>query len=442
MRRRTLKMKFARRSLKPIYNLAFLLVLLLAAACAPLPTPTTASVEETSMPTIPPAKVALGQSAVFDGTPMVVAQELGYFKDVGLEVTLQTFGDIQGIGEGLSSGSLNAGLFGDQGAMPRIGNLGNLTFGLFGDLFQGYAIVGRPGEHKTFEDNLRESGDRTKALEATMRGLEGETLITLLGTGMEGFLTIALDKADMSLDDLKILEMPSPEGATALIGGEGDLQLGDVPSRFRLEEEGMEPIISAADVGPPAILYVGYVFNSEWLDENEDTALRLLSAWYRAVDKLHVDREATLEMMYKWVNEESGTSFDLNQAKWIQENVSPWPTFEEAERIFYDPVADTYIVPRLEYVINFWQEKGSFEEGKVSVESASRAEQLYKRLKQLKSEAEANIEAVEERSLSDLSESKRNQVTSLLEKAKLHYEIRNYLDAARFSEAALQAAAP
>jgi hypothetical protein len=155
-----------------------------------------------------------------------------------------------------------------------------------------------------------------------------------------------------------------------------------------------------------------------------------------------VDREATLEMMYKWVNEESGTSFDLNQAKWIQENVSPWPTFEEAERIFYDPVADTYIVPRLEYVINFWQEKGSFEEGKVSVESASRAEQLYKRLKQLKSEAEANIEAVEERSLSDLSESKRNQVTSLLEKAKLHYEIRNYLDAARFSEAALQAAAP
>ena len=389
---------------------------------------------------IPQAAVALGQAGVFDGSPMVAAQQLGYFKDVGLTVTIKPFGDIQGIGEATAAGSLNAGLFGDQGGIPAIGNLGKMTFCTFGDVFEGYAIMGRKGKNLTFQDALAQAhGDKQKAIELTMQGLKGKTLITQFRTGMEGFLRIALAKAHMDVSDLKIIQLSSPEGATAFLRGDGDLQLGDVPSRYRVEEEGAVPVITAAQVGPPALLFVGYVCNSAWLAGNPDTMLRVLSVWYRIADRLRSDPDPALTTMYQWVNQNAGTSFDLTQAKFIQKEISPWLTFEEAGRTFYDAAATTYVGKRLAYVIQFQQDAGNIPKGKLTTQSASMAEDLYRRLKAYRIQADANLAKLAGLE-AHVSGAAKQSVDALTARAKTYYADRDYLDAARFSDAAVSAA--
>ena len=388
----------------------------------------------TNLPTVPHATIALGQAPVFDGSPMAAAEHLGYFGKVGLTVNIRTFGDVQGIGQAAAAGSLNAGLFGDQGGMPAIANLGHLTYCTFGDIFAGYAIMGRNGKQLTFKDALAKTGgDRQKALQLTMQGLKGKTIMTQLSAGTGPFLRLLLADANMSLADLHVTELNSPDSATAFIRGDGDLQLGDVPSQYRLSEQGAVQVITAKDVGPTASLYVGYVCNTAWLASNHDTMLRLLSVWYHVADDLNnKNADRTLTIMFNWVNRNAGTTFDLKQAQYIAKTVSPWPTFDEAGNIFYDPTQSTYIGQRLGYVINGQVASHKIPTGSVTPESVTQAAQLYQELKNQKAAADKNFSELKGRNLSGSAKSAYSQAQS-------YYAIRDYLDAARFSDAALHA---
>jgi hypothetical protein len=175
---------------------------------------------------------------------------------------------------------------------------------------------------------------------------------------------------------------------------------------------------------------VGYLFNKDWLDNNEETALRFISQMYRVADVLSgPDKEEALEIMRVAVNKMSGANFTMEQAHVVNSQISPWLPFEEAKETYFNPDHKFYWNDRVQYLIDWYTEQGKIEKGDVTVEVHSRAEELFNKLRNYKQQSERDMLAVAEAYNADRVDNK-DKVRSLIDQAKWNWDIRNYLDAA------------
>jgi hypothetical protein len=173
--------------------------------------------------------------------------------------------------------------------------------------------------------------------------------------------------------------------------------------------------------------------NRDWLNKNEETALRYLSAMYRVADVLSgPDKEVPLEIMRVAVNRMSGANFTMAQAHVVNSQISPWQTFEEAKETYFNPNHKFNWNNRVQYLIEWYTEQGKIDPGDVSVEEHSRAEELFNKLWDYKVQSERDMKAVADAYNSD-ELSNKEKIRSLIEQAKWNWDIRNYLDAAKLA---------
>lgn len=331
--------------------------------------------------------------------------------------------------EALQHGSVDSAGTAVLVTVPLFKTLDKIIWGPPHDSWWGNAVMARPGKYKTFEEFMAELGDEEEATFRTCKQLEGQVLNTMLGAGHENFIQAVLERGGLTMDDVIINDLPHMEGAAAFIRGEGDFFLGDLPGRYRVAEEGAIPIIGGSLFGQEAWCFVGYLFNKDWLDNNEETALRFISQMYRVADVLSgPDKEEALEIMRVAVNEMSGASFTMEQAHIVNSQISPWQTFEEAKETYFNPDHKFNWNDRVQYLIDWYTEQGKIEEGDVSVEAHSRAEELYNKLWNYKQQSERDMIAVAEAYNAD-SVKDKEKVRSLMDQAKWNWDIRNYLDA-------------
>jgi len=379
-------------------------------------------------------EINVGLNGVWDMMLPHAAKDLGFFDDVNINVKkFYDFAKEVVELEALQGGSIDICGSAEVISVPLAKTLDNVTWlGSF-DMWWRYAVMARPGVFKTYAEILEEVGDETEAARLVCSQLKGKTLDTQLGN-QDTFIQGVLDLGGMTWEDIKINDMPAVEAAAAFIRGEGDFYIGDLPGRYRVAEDGAIPILDASIFGQEGWCFVGFLANKDWLENNnEDTAIRYIGTLYRVADVLGgPDQDIPLEIMRQNVNRMSGASFTLENGRVINSQVSPWFTVEQARDILYNPDSKFSWKARLKYLIDGYISQGKLNEGDVTIDSHSRADELFEKYWNYKIQSEEDMKLVAEAYNSGTAKNS-DEVRNLIEQAKWNWDIRNYIDAAKLA---------
>lgn len=397
-------------------------------------------------PVAAPASVTIGVFPVFDESLWWVAQKLGYLKDINVNVTsIKAFNSDAAVPEAVGAGSINLGGGATLGVLPLTKTLSSLKWVMTGDVWKGFAFMIRPGHGlKTYGQILAQVHDPSQALRMTAAQMKGKTLVANLGIGHDPVIDGFLAQGGLTRKDIKVDDMPTTEGATAFLRGTGDVYEGDLPSRFRLQQAGDVALVTADELGPgrkAAAAYVGFVATNQWLTANRDAMLRLLGAWYRVADLLHSSQTAVgLNIMRSQINSLTGANFSLPAAQWVNTQVSPWFTFEQAGKDVYTPTGPDSLDRQLNYEIGVTVQEGHLSSGEETPASFSVAQQLYGQLLALKDRTQTDLLAAAKAYNAGKTKGSRATVRSLINKAYWYWQIRDYVDSANLAAQAMNAA--
>jgi ABC-type nitrate/sulfonate/bicarbonate transport system substrate-binding protein len=382
--------------------------------------------------------VRFAAGPVFDAQLPAVGLEKGYFDEVGIDAEVRTAVELAQGTQALAAGSLDFAFQSLDVTIPQARTLDSVGWARIDDLWYGLSLVGRDGDFKTFDEFVEEGEDPKKALVSTLEQLRGKTLITFFRQ-WEGSLNGLLESVDLGSADefFNIVDMPFQEGAVAFLRGEGDIYMGDLPGTFRvLEDDGVE-LTSARDWPPfpGSYIYVGWVTDKEWLAQNQDTYMRVMGVLFRIADDLSPRtleanklQDEALTVMYEKVNEESGASFDLDAARWVNKDVSPWLTVEEMREVLFDPNSPQNLDGMVD---SLTEAAGAEADSQAIAEQVGQLQPMYEKYVAYGKSAESDIAAAKD--------SGSGEVEKLVGEAEDQLVIFNYLDASTKAAAAVEA---
>lgn len=329
-------------------------------------------------------KVRFGLLPYQDWMPWMLADELGYFEEEGIELEVVTFTDDITCAEALQSGDIDIAC-GNSGSGP-------LAFSKFPELrivgctcgFLGYAIMVRPedaaengGEVKTYEDfyaeEIEKGEDEEKAAENAVKSacsqLKGKTIVMDRGTSSNLPLNAALKAADLTVDDLKFMDITDVEGALAFLDGTGDFELGGYPQVTSLSENNCYKLVSGAELGGEAVCLSVEMARADYVADHMDVITAMREVWYKTIENIYSDDTSYMEKLAEITGRYTGSEVSLEDMKNIAENIDPWPTREEAEEIFFEDGGKWNIEEIYGGSLDYWTNiNGQVENGTVDLQ--------------------------------------------------------------------------
>jgi len=405
------------------------------------------------IPTIPQVSFSYASLHAIDHTHIVIPVSKGWHKDVGLTVTPEPYGSSVGadkIVAGLTSGSFDIMSGSTVFSLAGYGTNSNYRDFGHGDIFQGFGFMIDPqGSYKTIDQFISEGLDPQAAITATMSQFKGKTLSTLNEGGILGFITIALESAGLTLDDLgTVIKYDTDSKIMAdLISGRSDFVVGSAPGRVSMTLEGFVPAITSLHISKYAeptpnskalrsIFHDGWATTPEYYAANHDTIFRFMSMIYRTL-RLMVDHpEETIPIHADYVNSIMGSSLTPEDTVVIYEELDPFVAFEDQAVWYEDRYKDSnaqHLSNVLGSHIKLWEEQDVLQEGEWTPYNTSYAFELWHEFQERKVNAHKLIRQAE-----SLVGDNTPTANDLLVKAKFYDDIYDFLDAERFAQAAIE----
>jgi NitT/TauT family transport system substrate-binding protein len=234
-----------------------------------------------------PVKVLLDWAWLPYHAPFLIAQDKGFYKDAGLEVTLE-----QGRGSAttaimLSQASFDIAHLNITNAAQMMGKGGSIkVVGLY--------------QHKTAAAII---GIKGKVKLDGPQSLKGIKIGSTPG-GSDGLsLRIFTNANNMKVTDLNIVALDSNAKTAALFGGTIDAVSGDSPAfNAYVRATNQEPeTLYLADAGVP-LLGFGFAANSAYLAKNAAVVQKFLAATKRGFVEAARDYKAACELMQTMVH--------------------------------------------------------------------------------------------------------------------------------------------
>lgn len=346
-----------------------LLVGLLLAACqpaapvAPVAEPTAVPVvaaESTAVPVAATAEtpkqpemitVRFGNLPYLDYGPWIVAEKMGYLEDQGIKIETTIFEVEQPLIEAMLGGSIDVAAGADSPFIllaPQAKD--KLKMVSVHSLFTGYSIMGRPNDVTTYDQFIAEGKTQEEALAAAGMQLKGKTIILPGGASFYPVLDTALGYAGLTQADVQIIDMDPVEGAAAFLQGTGDFYSDGLPSRFRLEKEGMVNMLTGVQMGGGAMDTAGLYVTADFYEKNPEVVYGFLKAWYKAVDYIKTNPDEAIAMMIDWINEQSGAGMTVEDGKRFLTDLVLFPTYDEVGEWFFTESSPYYWTNRLAFV--------------------------------------------------------------------------------------------
>ena len=448
-------------SLRLLLGCLVLVVLLsLAAACGGEDEDASTGGTETSSASagteIPESEVRLSiYPCCADHAIFYVAVEKGFMEDVGISVVppeTHQYTLFDQIIPSMQRGDHDvAGMF-IQGYLQTLSTFGqDIPPIMFNDIYVGYAILKAPDNPaKTAEDFMADGMSFPEAAKAAVEQLRGEKVFTPPhGTVQPPYPDVFLSYADMNYPDdldLQFLDDPKIVGLATTPGRMKWAIPYAAPVLVQMIREGWEPLINVnmifqndneseqANRMRTLVGSSGLIAQRDWVEQNEDTAIRLLSAMYRAID--YVGDPATQQdgwkIMADLINATQGLNLIPEDVGTILDEVDPlFPYDEQGDQLWNDPSAPYHVRSSLDTQIAALKENETLPDQEYDLDRFLVAETLFKRMEALQEEADGLFTEAES---ADLSE----EAAALVEQARDHYDWHNYLDAVRFLNAALE----
>ena len=241
---------------------------ILAAAAAPIASPAWA--QETP-------EIEFLYSPFADYAPFFVAEELGYFDEFGLDVTLSPKSGTAETIQMLASGNVVSGAATWGAGLFNSINSG-ATVTIVATLAKMPNSVPSPSPFMVSEQAWQAGIREVKDLKGKRVGIPGPG-----GFGLYS-VAKALEKGGLTLEDVEQVFLPPPATAAAFANGGLEAGWSIEPFALQLEKEGLgRRLVEDHTFGTE----LGFIaFNNEFAKENEDSVVKFLAAFLKAARQL------------------------------------------------------------------------------------------------------------------------------------------------------------
>src|SRR5579863_9826194 len=222
-------------------------------------------------------KAKLGVLRLSSSAPVFIAQDKGYFRDAGLDITLKFFDAAQPIAVATTSGDVDFGVTAFTAGLYNLAGKGTLkVIGGMSREKEGYPLIGYFASNKAFADGLK-----------TLRDLAGKRVaVTQIGSSFHYSLGLLADKYGFKLSDVKVLPLQSLSNAAAALKGETvDAALLPVSTARALMDAGGAKLLGW--VGDETPWQLGAVFAATRTLADKPLVTKFLAALVRADREYH-----------------------------------------------------------------------------------------------------------------------------------------------------------
>jgi sulfonate transport system substrate-binding protein len=222
------------------------------------------------------------QPALLGSIPFLVAEEKGWWKELGLKVTVTNFP--AGAPQIAASKSWDVGY---TGSVPAV--LGAARFGLHTIAFS---------DDQSATNGLYVRGANADAIIKNPASLKGTTVFLTGNSTVDLAARACLQKFGLTKGDVTIRSMGQAEIIAAMSSGSADVGGLWAPNTYTVEEKaGAKALCSGKEAN--VVVPGNLVVRSEWAKENPQLVARFLAVYLRAQRFLAADRPAALAMMKK-----------------------------------------------------------------------------------------------------------------------------------------------
>jgi ABC-type nitrate/sulfonate/bicarbonate transport system substrate-binding protein len=384
---------------------------------------------------IPEVSIRFAHEPYFDHTQSSIALEKGWFEDVGITIEPDDKGivaDGDDVVAVFASGRVDVISGSAQIFMPAVSKLPSFKLFSIADIFQGYGLMAKP-EFKTYQEFVDEGASSDEAFKQAIGQMRGKNFCFPSEAAIKGFIQLALKTGGLSQSDTNATVAPDSQTTQLMRSGRCDFQVGGVPSRLTLQLDGFKPIVTSGDLAASArptekseelqaVFHDGWLATDEWLDENRDTALRLISVNLRINQFINDHPKEAAAIHTPFLNSVAGTDFKPELAEEVvYPSLDPFLTLEHQQKVCFDdedPLNPKYVIGS---AIELYKSQGVFEDD-LQASDFSRACELIQEMLDLKKRTEVALEKAGD--------------SPKAAEARKQYDAFNYLDSARLAEEA------
>ena len=291
------------------------------------------------------------------GTPVYVAEQLGYFAEEGLEVETLIYVSGPAQMEAYLAGAWDIGTTGFGGS---VAGLLNSDIVMIGCNFYGSAIqdiVARA------DSDIVKAGkghvDGYPDIYGTAEDWKDLELLLTKGTISQVLLNSTLQKLGLTEADLTLTHMDPAAANTAFKAGNGDLVQAWGVYALRGAGEGWVPVtsINACGYSNPNQIICGGGF----LEENPEAAVKWLRAYYRAMDYINANPEEAAQMMVDFCVE-NGTLTEYDDALAIMKPAAQDTLAGSIEMFTKNADGMSPMMESMDYLMQLFVKQGNYTE--------------------------------------------------------------------------------
>ncbi|MCW2688969.1 MAG: hypothetical protein JWR37_3859 [Mycobacterium sp.] len=288
-----------------------------AAAAVGNAAPTVAAAVANAAPTVAAftgAPVALHVSysnVIADNLPEWMALEGGYFKQNGLDVTLDNIVSATGI-PALLSGQVQVAQLGGSETLSAAAGGGDLTIigivgGVYPFVFMAPSSINTPAELKGKKIGVSAIGSSSDIATRVMLrqvGLDAEKDVTIVAVG--------------SLENR----------IAALLNGAIDGGVAQPPDQLALEDKGFHVIYDLAAQKLPSV-GTAIVVQHSWLNSNRAVAQRYVDSIVQGIARSRSDREFALKVLQKYLKNDDQRALGVTYDFFVGQVTPQYPTISQ-----------------------------------------------------------------------------------------------------------------
>lgn len=398
-------------------------------------------------PTIPEATVRLACNPYGNHAWVVLAGRKGFLKDVGITLSPpepKVLLEEQTIPQ-LENHEIDASTLYLGNVTGAIDKLPNIKPFFIHSYWVGNVILVAPDSGlKTVDEFLAEGLPWAEASKKAMAQLKGIDVVVPPNPSTYPWMNFAYGFAGLKMEDSNIIALDDPKAVQlALSGGVKVASPGGGVQIYQLSKQagwkvlmGTSQMVKNIESGPGSevnnlLNYDCLVTTQEYLDKNNETAMRLCSALYRTVDYMFGPNQTEALTTYApFINAAAGSDLDASAIQYIFTELDPFLSWKEQEHIWTDPSYPLFYKNLYDFQIESYKKAGTIANKDYDVEDFFQAKKLWEQMNGFKKEYDALAAKAAGASLSD-------DKKKLADQAKAQYDAYNFLDAARFLKAAL-----
>jgi ABC-type nitrate/sulfonate/bicarbonate transport system substrate-binding protein len=301
-----------------------------------------------------PPVIRFGQTPFFDYQFATIAAQLGWDKELGVDLQLIWFPQEGQVIEALVNGSMDIVPSCNACAYPWYESVPKFVHFATTNQFKGFIVVGRKDQLKPYSELLKELGDPEKAKVATIAQFKGKSIAAYY-PHREALIRAILEQGGLTMDDIFKLEFPDDEkAALAMVGGTGDLYLGGLPGEMNLLMNHPDKFINVGGheiMGAAGLWYSQIGSSIDWLAKNEDSALKLTAMMYRFNRFVQEKPDTVLPLVREAMNLHSGVAVKDEDMLFTFTKFLEFRTYQGDKDTTYNPKSELYWAKSAEYYV-------------------------------------------------------------------------------------------